>query len=47
MGATMVAGEDTHGYYEMKSVLRFDFDPVAVAAYERSMSSPTVIYRPK
>jgi len=47
MGATTVAGEDTHGYYEMESVPHFDFDPVAVTAYERSMSGPMAIYRPK
>jgi non-haem Fe2+, alpha-ketoglutarate-dependent halogenase len=47
MGATLVAGEDTHGYYEMEPIPRFDFDPVAVAAYERSMSGPLSIYKPK
>lgn len=47
MGATLVAGEDTHGYYEMEPVPRFDFDPVALAAYERSMSGPMAIYKPK
>jgi hypothetical protein len=47
MGATVVAGEDTHGYYKTEPVPRFDFDPVAVAACERSMSGPMAIYRPK
>ena len=47
MGATLVAGEDTHGYYELEPIPRFDFDPVAVAAYERSMSGPMAIYKPK
>lgn len=47
MGATLVAGEDTHGYYDLEPIPRFDFDPVALAAYERSMSGPLAIYRPK
>lgn len=47
MGATLVAGRDTHGYYELEPIPRFDFDPVALAAYERSMSGPLAIYRPK
>lgn len=47
MGATLVAGKDEHGFYEMEPIPRFDFDPIAVAAYERSMSGPMAIYKPK
>jgi non-haem Fe2+, alpha-ketoglutarate-dependent halogenase len=45
LSATLVRGEDTHGHFEMEPVPRHDFDPVAVAAYDKVMNASMKLYK--